>query len=327
MKKMLFVSSYKSPSVLRDQALMEEIFDCQALYFADSRRSLAYIYQTIRQLWRACCKADYCFVRFADFRAFLVVLFAKILHKPSAVAIGGYEVVALPEIDYGGLLSWHSRKQLKFILQQADLIITNSRFSCSEVQKLAPQREVFVIPHGIAEIQKISTKKPIIITIGKATAKIYRLKGLDTFAAVTAELSADAMIIGDFDQPTKDRLLSLNPKLIFPGFLPQSEISKILSSAQVYCQFSRRESFGVALLEAMAAGCIPVVEASTALPEVVGTCGYQMQYDQVESARVAIAKALESTDYAAVQQRVKDNFLLTARAAKFRHLFEEKGWI
>ena len=306
---------------------MSKIFSCEAIYFADSKRKLSYLCRTIWQLWQACRRSDVCFVRFADFRAFLVVLFAKILRKPSAVAIGGYEVVALPEINYGGLLSWHGRKQLHYILKNADLIICNSQFSRREIQQQAPQREVFVIPHGIAETQKISTKKPIIVTIGKATSKIYRLKGLDTFANATADLPAEALIIGDYDLSTQAKLLALNPQLQFLGYLPQPEIKEILKTAQVYCQFSRRESFGVALLEAMAAGCIPVVESSTALPEVAGQCGYLMQYDHIESARSALAKALKSNDYSEVQQRVSAKFLLTTREANFRNLFEEKKWI
>ena len=68
--------------------------------------------------------------------------------------------------------------------------------------------------------------------------------------------------------------------------------------------------------EAMLAGCIPVVTAAGALPEVVGNCGVYCPSQEPTSVAAAIRQALESTEEARhnARERVLTNFQPQVRA-------------
>ena len=61
----------------------------------------------------------------------------------------------------------------------------------------------------------------------------------------------------------------------------------------VYVQASRHEGFGLAVAEAMLAGCVPVVMNVTAMPEVVGDAGVLIDSQDPEAVAAAVRRALE----------------------------------
>jgi glycosyltransferase involved in cell wall biosynthesis len=61
----------------------------------------------------------------------------------------------------------------------------------------------------------------------------------------------------------------------------------------VYVQASRHEGFGLAVAEAMLAGCVPVVMNVTAMPEVVGDAGVLIESQRPEDVAAGIRRALE----------------------------------
>jgi glycosyltransferase involved in cell wall biosynthesis len=85
--------------------------------------------------------------------------------------------------------------------------------------------------------------------------------------------------------------------------------------ASVYVQASRHEGFGMAVAEAMLAGCIPVVTKAGALPEVVGDVGVQVDAPDPESIADGIRAALALPDEQRLRarQRVLDLFPVSAR--------------
>jgi len=72
------------------------------------------------------------------------------------------------------------------------------------------------------------------------------------------------------------------------GRIPVEEIGRFYRQATVFCLPSRQESFGVAVIEAMAAGVPCVVSDVGSLPEMVGPGGVVVPVDE----RAALAEAL-----------------------------------
>jgi glycosyltransferase involved in cell wall biosynthesis len=328
MKKLLFLSTYTNPSVKRDFRILSKYFISKALYFPEVRKNPLSIIKYFCQIFINVLWADVCFVRFADFRALLVIVFSQIFYRKTAVAIGGYEVANEPDFNYGALRTKEGVSKTKYIISKADVVIANSEFSKNEIQYLCPKINVNVINHGIeTAIQPDKIKDNVIVTIGNLRTGIYKLKGIDTFARAVKQLGVNAIAIGEYEKQVYSELKSINPELELPGFLSQNEIAAILKTAKVYCQLSYRESFGVALLEAMSCGCIPVVTKNGALPEVVGNVGFYTEFGDVKKTADAISKALKSDNSKVVIDRVNEKFLLKYREEKLLKLLTEKKWI
>lgn len=74
--------------------------------------------------------------------------------------------------------------------------------------------------------------------------------------------------------------------------MPFSKPPELYKKAMVYAQLSYYESFGVALAEVMASGCVPVVIRKATLPEVAGECGIYVPYGNAESSAITIQELL-----------------------------------
>ena len=66
------------------------------------------------------------------------------------------------------------------------------------------------------------------------------------------------------------------------GWLSDEDLLDAYRRAAVYVQASRHEGFGLAVAEAMLAGCVPVVMNVTAMPEVVGDAGVLIESQDPE---------------------------------------------
>ncbi len=90
--------------------------------------------------------------------------------------------------------------------------------------------------------------------------------------------------------------LGLENRVIFPGFIADTDLSALYSAASLFVYPSLYEGFGLPLLEAMACGA-PVVAANTSsLPEVVGEAGLLVDPYNVDALATAIARMLADFD-------------------------------
>jgi glycosyltransferase involved in cell wall biosynthesis len=85
------------------------------------------------------------------------------------------------------------------------------------------------------------------------------------------------------------------------GELP--EVVPLLQRARFYCQLSRREGFGVAVAEAMACKCVPMVSDSGALPEVVRQCGVIVPNDDPAKPARAIEELISLREIRRIRKR------------------------
>jgi N-acetyl-alpha-D-glucosaminyl L-malate synthase BshA len=108
---------------------------------------------------------------------------------------------------------------------------------------------------------------------------------VDAFARIVASVPATLVMVGDGPDrgacEERARALGLRGRIRFLG--AQSDVEHLLPAADLLLLPSEYESFGLAALEAMACGVVPVATAAGGLPEVVtdGVDGMLVPEDRI----------------------------------------------
>jgi glycosyltransferase involved in cell wall biosynthesis len=273
-------------------------------------------------VWRAVSANDVVFAWFASWHSFLPMLYARLLGKPSILVIGGYDVAKIPEIGYGhqcgGLKKWVSRAAMHL----ARFLITNSHFSQAEanLNTGSVYKHLSVVYHGIPDQfgePPAKSRECMALTVGSVNMSTLSRKGIESFVRAAALLPHVRFVVaGRCNDNSIERLRSLSTANVeFTGWLDDRALREYYLRCSVYVQVSRHEGFSMSTAEAMLAGCIPVVTAVGALPEVVGKCGVYCSQEPA-SVAAAIRQALESTEEARhnARERILTNFQPQVRA-------------
>jgi len=329
-KKIFLVSPTPSTFTERDLEALRQEYLVRETIISNYRgknglkRSLLIAVEILRGvLW-----ADLTYSWFAHNHSYLAVMLANLLGKRTIVVIGGYEVAREPEIGYGALLDPKLAKRVNYIVRNADHILAVSEFNRREILELSDRRHVAVVYNGIdcAQFSPGEEKGDLVITVCQINRSSITLKGLDTFLETARRLpDLRFAIIGRvLDGSIEDLRRDAPPNVEIVPSPSQDELLQWYRRAKVYCQLSYRESFGVALAEAMACECVPVVTDRGALPEVVGDVGFVVPYGDAEATAAAIVKALQSNRGKAARARVEKEFSLEERKQKLQGIIEER---
>lgn len=264
------------------------------------------------------------FVWFADpYDTPEILRLARFFGVPSAVVVGGYELASLPALEYGALRDRRERRRVQRALAGADALLPTSELLAEEIRALGDfGGRLQVIAPGIdcdfwrpaaAAPAPEAGRERLVVTVATVASPTWKVKGLDLFATC-ARLVPDARfaILGPCPEPAvADALRELAcGNLEIPGHrLSAAELLAWYRRATVYAQLSRRESFGVALAEAMACECTPVAARTGALPWVVGDCGRLVAPGHAgEAARAMIETLAAGRPCGAARLRVASHF-------------------
>ncbi|MFM7329605.1 MAG: glycosyltransferase, partial [Bacteroidota bacterium] len=192
---------------------------------------------------------------------------------------------------------------------QAAVIAVSQKTADDLHQRYAPKTRIEVIPNGV-EVRPLSTttdrhERRKRLGIGERSivigtvAVFTRQKRLDRFIAICRELSSvehvEYIIVGD--GLLRPALESQAGDLVSNGLLTFTGLSDTpeqwLDCMDIFLSTSDYEGLPVALLEAMACGCVPVVTAVGGVPSVVktGENGYTWMPDEPSTA-IAIIRDL-----------------------------------
>jgi len=317
--KISFICYPPSTFVKHDFEILSRHFQVEAVPYR-SARDIMHMIDPIR-------RSDVVFSWFASGHSFAAVMLARIFRKRSVVVAGGYDVAFEPEINYGQYtLGRHKRMYADFALNRADAILAVSEFTKEEVLARSKPRRVEVVYNGIDTdiFRPMGEKEDLVLTVASGSNNVIRLKGLDVFArAARYHKDIKFLVLGlsDADRKTLASCFSSN-NLDLRGPVSRQELISYYQRAKVYCQLSYRESFGVALAEAMACGCTPVVTRRGALTEVVGETGYYVPYGNAMAAAEAIAEALISYKGTFVRNRIIKVFQKRIREERLIQIVE-----
>ncbi len=274
----------------------------------------------------AAARADAIVVWFAGWHAFIPVTVAWLLRKPSLVITGGYDVAATEDgygMQHGGIRRFVAR----WSLRRATRLMANSESGAHEARRAAgPDARIDVVHHGIPDLvgELTTSERTGALTVGAIDGPNLRRKGLLAFAEAARELpGVPFVLVGKvFDEAAEATLReAAGDDVELTGFVDDEELARRYARASVYVQASTHEGFGMAVAEAMLAGCIPVVTPVGALPEVVGDAGVVVGADGLAA---AIRRALESdaAARAAARERVLERFTLERRGNGVRAALE-----
>jgi glycosyltransferase involved in cell wall biosynthesis len=226
------------------------------------------------QIW----KFDALFVWFADYHSFLPVVFAKTTGKKSFVVVGGYDVVKMPELNYGVFVSKIRGYCALFSMKQSTLNLAVSKNVERKVRWITKKTNTQLLYNCVnipAKNNLQIEKENLIITVGLIDSeRTFFLKGIDTFLKVAETLPYFRFMVIGMSKNLSHEILNTRPKNVeWIERVNHDELENYYKKAKIYCQFSRSESFGVAIVEAMNFGCIPVVTNVGGMPEIVGNYG------------------------------------------------------
>jgi glycosyltransferase involved in cell wall biosynthesis len=181
-------------------------------------------------------------------------------------------------LNYGVFTSKFRGFCAVYSMKNSSLNLAVSKNVERKVRWIAPESEVKLIYNcvNISENKNIQPEKEnLVITVGLIDSeRTYYIKGIDTFIEVARLLPEfNFMVIGMSENLPAHIINNRPDNMEFVGRVNHDKLQNYYKKAKIYCQFSRSESFGVAIVEAINFGCVPFVTNVGGMPELVGKTG------------------------------------------------------
>jgi glycosyltransferase involved in cell wall biosynthesis len=289
--RLLFVHSRKASFIAIDREILAERFEIEDLYQPGR-------WPNPLRVIGGVARADIVFGWFASWHTFFPITLAWLLRKPSVLIIGGFDSANMPDIGYGyqqgGLRRWASR----WIMRRAGRLMTFSNYSLSEIDRNTPipADRVTVLHLGVPDPfgDVAPNKERLALTVGAVDRGTLLQKGQLPFVQAARELPDVRFVLaGKWLDDAVEQLREAAPENVeFTGWLSDEDLRALYRRGAVYVQASRHEGFGLAVAEAMLAGCVPVVVNATSMPEVVGDAGVLIESPRPEEVAEGIRRAL-----------------------------------
>jgi len=179
-----------------------------------------------------------------------------------------------------------------------DAVLCVSKKDLELLGNIIPSKKLFLIPNGVSDSFlppfQINDRDPqIMISVGR----LSKNKRYDLLIQFFAEIVKDApdmtlYIIGkDFGELDNIRSLitkfDVNHHVNIMGEISKKVLIEYLQKAKFWISTSDYESFGIALLEAMASGCIPIVSDIPAFKELIQNKnnGFILDFYKIDQSR------------------------------------------
>lgn len=196
--------------------------------------------------------------------------------------------------DLNQLKSW-----TKYSAHQAKKIITISEFSKKDILNYyhrnsedivvtypSYDEKLFKPTHNPKVLTKYGIDKPYFLFLGSLKPS----KNIEALIRAFYNLGSNChLVIAGKKAWMYDKIfalvkkLNLEDKVIFTGFIEESEVPVLVSHAEAFVMPSLFEGFGIPALEAMACGTPVIVSKIASLPEVTGNAGIYIDPHLIDS--------------------------------------------
>ncbi|MDD2557442.1 MAG: glycosyltransferase [Desulfuromonas sp.] len=266
---------------------------------------------------------------------------------PWVLSVWGSDIYDFPHKS--PLHKWLVKKNLR----AANQVASTSRCMANETRSLTPElSDIVITPFGVdlgnyKGIEPVAASQQQRLVIG--TVKTMKPKyGIDTlieaFAQLLSQLQStnakvpelELRLVGGGDQTPELQALAnrlgIADRVNFVGHVPHTQVPQELSKLDIYVALSRldSESFGVAIIEAGAAGRPVVVSDVGGLSEVTvdGETGYVVPREDPQAAAAALEKlvldaALRHRMGVAAQQHVAEHYSWEVCIQTMLSMYEE----
>jgi glycosyltransferase involved in cell wall biosynthesis len=190
----------------------------------------------------------------------------------------------------------YARIMFRTIMRKATTILCPSKYTVTELIRMTGYRRdsIYVTYNAVDpawfEVARSAsvTGRPYILFVGNVKPH-KNLKGLiRAFDTLKSQIPHDLVIVGKkegFITADDDTLRVDSGRILFTGYVQDSELRSYVANADALILPSFYEGFGIPPLEAMACGCPTIVSAGSSLPEVCRDAAlYCNPYDHLDIA-------------------------------------------
>lgn len=205
----------------------------------------------------------------------------------------------------------YRRTVVKRLLRTAKLIITVSNYEKERFHSFLklPEKSVRVVYNGVGEhFQKIEDvdflnsirekyKLPekYFLFLGNTDPKKNTRNTVVSYAQYCKKYGSDyRLVIGDLDPEVirgflkEENLEDYFDQIFFTGYIKNTDLPAVINLATIFLYPSKRESFGIPVLEGMASGTPVITSNTSSMPEVGGDAAVFIDPNQPEQITEAI---------------------------------------
>ena len=273
----------------------------------------------------------------------LVPIFVDMLYMHFPDFLPGFDYLYYPErYLYNPYLRIYSRPlelvtrallSLSKRLDYKPLILTNSRFSETIIRRKLGVKAVVLYPPVDVErylpLSRHRERDNMVVTIGR----LEPMKNLDIVLEVAKKVREARFVILGVGYPSnyyatlvkKARVYGLEGRVKILLNISEGQKIEILKKAKVYLHSTKHEHFGIAVVEAMSSGLVPVVHKSGGLwTDIVEFGEYGFGFSNLEEAEHIIRNliSLDEGELCAVREKAVRKAKTFGYNSFLRHLNE-----
>lgn len=269
---------------------------------------------------------DLIHVQQANSTAFLTLLANRKKNIPVIVTAWGSDVLKSPGSHF--LL----KKMVRYNLKQADYLTCDANIVAKKMLELEPdiKNEILVANFGINPFSR-KTQKENIIYCNRLHKKLYRIdsviEGFNRFIKNTNENWK--LVLAGSGEETENlkklvNKLGIQQQIDFIGWVGKTVNYEMYNKSKLYISIPESDATAISLLEAMHAGCLPIVSDLPANHEwitdgVNGKIAYDLEGDYIsESLKIDSKKATKNNKHLIEEHGFKD-----ANRKKFFSLYDK----